>query len=247
MTSLNSAGSRIVLPLDGMNSLEEISEVADGLNDLVGPFKLGLEAISEDLAHQAADYIIKVGGTIFWDGKFHDIPNTEGNATAKVIKRHPSGIWAVNVHLTSGRKAIHEAVEKRGSANVLGVTLLTSISDEEAQEIYGSDAATVVLRLAKIGVECGVQGLICSPKEVPLMRSEFGDDLLLVTPGIRPAGADAQDQARVETPRSAILSGADYLVIGRPITQAEDRREAARSIALEIAAAFVLREGREGN
>jgi orotidine-5'-phosphate decarboxylase len=226
---------RIILPLDGMDGLAEIQMVVRGIREHVGPFKLGLEAMSEDLAHRAADYIIGAGGIVFWDGKFNDIPNTEGNAVEKLIKRHPTGIWAANVHGNSGRKSITAAVENRGDTNILGVTVLTSQDEEDTQAIYGCDPQTAVLRLAKICVESGVQGLICSPKEVAVLRKEFGEGIELVTPGVRPAGADAQDQARVMTPGDAIRAGSSYLVIGRPITRAEDRQAAATAIAEEIA------------
>ncbi len=225
---------RIILPLDGMNDLEEIKMVVNGLLGRVGPFKLGLETISDDLAHEVADHIVEAGGTVFLDGKFSDIPNTSRNATLKLLKRHPKGIWAVNVHGNSGRKSIAATVESRGVANVLGVTVLTSMDEEDTQAIYGCDPQTAVLRLAKLLVENGVQGLICAPGEVALLRQEFGDELLLVTPGIRPLGADQQDQARAGTPLGAITAGSDFLVVGRPITQAEDRQAAAAKIAEEI-------------
>lgn len=238
MSTTVPGANRIILPLDGMTDLLEIRMVVDGLKGLVGPFKIGLEAMSEDLAHQAADYIILKGGEVFWDGKFSDIPNTEGNSVSKLLLRHPKGIWAANVHGNSGRKSITAAVENRDTTNVLGVTVLTSQDDNDTQEIYGCDVKTAVLRLAKILVECGVQGLICSPHEVKMLRSEFGSDLDLVTPGVRPAGSEAQDQARVMTPGDAIRAGSSYLVIGRPSTKAEDRQVAARSIAAEIADAL---------
>lgn len=229
---------RIILPLDGMADLQEIKTVVDGLSGLVGPFKIGLEAMNADLAHQAADYIIEVGGSVFWNGKYSDIPNTEGSAVSALIERHPTGIWAVNVHGNSARKSVSATVENRGTINVLGVTVLTSQDEEDVREIYDCDVPTAVMRLAKICVERGVQGLICSPKEVQMLRNEFGKDLLLVTPGVRPAGTDTQDQARVMTPGDAIRAGSSYLVIGRPITKAEDRQAAARSIAAEIAEAL---------
>ena len=225
---------RIILPLDGMDDPEEIQRVVEGLLDLVGPFKIGLEAMSGDLAHAAVDRIVEVGGKVFWDGKFSDIPNTSGNATMKVLKRHPSGIWAVNVHGNSGRKSIAAAVENRGEANILGVTVLTSQDEEDTQRIYGCDPQTAVLRLASLLIDNGVQGLICAPSEVEVLRREFGDEPLLVTPGIRSAGVDAHDQARAGTPEAAILAGSDYLVVGRQITQADDRQAAAKAVAGEI-------------
>ncbi len=233
MTAEGQMKRRIILPMDGMSGFEEIRIVVDGLHDLVKP-KLGLESMDQDVAHRAADYIAEKGGEFFWDEKFSDIPNTAGSATAALLKRHPTGVWAVNVHGNSNRKAVGAVVENRGSANVLGVTVLTSFTEADCQEIYGCDIATAVLRLAKVCLESGVQGLICSPQEVPMLRREFGNDFLLVTPGIRPAGSDVNDQARVDTPGNAIKSGSDYLVIGRPITQAEDRRSAAVAITHDI-------------
>lgn len=238
--------SRIVLPMDGMTDFDDAVKVINSLHDLVGPFKLGLELMDQDLAHRVADYIAEIGGQFFWDEKWSDIPNTAAGAVKALLQRHPKGIWAVNVHGNSGRKAVQAVVENRGTANVLGVTILTSLDESDTDEIYGCSPAMAVLRLAKICVESGVQGLICSPQEVTNLRRQFGEELLLVTPGVRPAGAEVQDQARVDTPGNAIRSGSDYLVIGRPITKADSMRVAAKDIADEIADALQGRSLRQG-
>ena len=132
-------------------------------------------------------------------------------------------------------------VDNRGEAHGLGVTVLTSMDEEDTQRIYGCDPQTAVLRLANLLIENGVQGLICAPGEVESLRREFGDEPILVTPGIRSAGVDAQDQARAGTPEAAILAGSDYLVIGRQITQAEDRRLVAEAVAEETVKSTLTR------
>ncbi|EKE76687.1 orotidine-5'-phosphate decarboxylase [Gallaecimonas xiamenensis] len=166
------------------------------------------------------------GFDVFLDLKFHDIPNTVAKA---VVAAAELGVWMVNVHASGGSRmmrAAKEALAPYGDKAplLIAVTVLTSMTDSELAEL-GVDADTAqeqVLRLAKLTQQAGLDGVVCSAKEAGLLKSTLGSDFKLVTPGIRPAGSDAGDQRRVLTPMDAIEAGSDFLVIGRPITQAGD-------------------------
>lgn len=166
------------------------------------------------------------GFDVFLDLKFHDIPNTVAKAVAAAAEL---GVWMVNVHASGGSRmmrAAKEALAPYGDKAplLIAVTVLTSMTDSELAEL-GVDADTAqeqVLRLAKLTQQAGLDGVVCSAKEAGLLKNTLGSDFKLVTPGIRPAGSDAGDQRRVLTPMDAIEAGSDFLVIGRPITQASD-------------------------
>ncbi len=228
---------RIILAMD-VSHLGLADEIARDVAGLVGPMKIGLEAISADIAHEMADVISAAGGQVFWDGKWKDIPNTVAGAAKGLLKRHPSGIWAFNAHATGGIPMMEAAVANRGDSLVLAVTLLTSLGEEEAQRIHRASVKDVVFQGAWDAKAAGVQGLICSPQEAEMLRSYSGfDDLVIVTPAIRPDWSVPADQKRPTTPKQAILAGADFLVVGRPITDPPDGRsrcEAAQAIAQEI-------------
>jgi orotidine-5'-phosphate decarboxylase len=169
------------------------------------------------------------GFRVFLDLKFHDIPNTVAHACAAATRL---GVWMLNVHAAGGRAmltAAHDAVSTTASERnaqkplLIGVTVLTSLDDEALEEIgFAAGSETLALKLARLSQDCGLDGVVCSAVEAPALRSALGPRFKLVTPGIRPSGAGADDQARVVTPEAAIANGADYLVIGRPITQAPD-------------------------
>ena len=186
-------------------------------------------ALVEELVGQGFD--------VFLDLKFHDIPNTVGQACAAAADL---GVWMMNVHASGGRRmmaAAREALEQRGGTAplLIGVTVLTSMGAEDLAEVGVSVApADQVMRLADLARAAGLDGVVCSPMESTLLRHRLGDDFLLVTPGVRPAGSDIGDQKRVLTPAEAIRQGSDYLVIGRPVTQAEDPVAVLRSINAEI-------------
>ncbi|HSJ49438.1 MAG TPA: orotidine-5'-phosphate decarboxylase [Gammaproteobacteria bacterium] len=186
-------------------------------------------ALVEELVGQGFD--------VFLDLKFHDIPNTVGQACAAAADL---GVWMMNVHASGGRRmmaAAREALEQRGGTRplLIGVTVLTSMGAEDLAEVGVSVApADQVMRLADLARVAGLDGVVCSPKESALLRHRLGDDFLLVTPGVRPAGSDIGDQKRVLTPAEAIRQGSDYLVIGRPVTQAEDPVAVLRAINAEI-------------
>jgi orotidine-5'-phosphate decarboxylase len=173
--------------------------------------------------------LVARGFRIFLDLKFHDIPNTVAGACAAATRL---GVWMMNVHaaggaamLAAGRHAVDEAAEARGSKPplLIAVTVLTSLSNDDLKATgVGDDATRQALRLARLAADCGLDGVVCSAQEAPALRAALGPHFKLITPGIRPAGSAAGDQSRIVTPQAAIANGADYLVIGRPITEAAD-------------------------
>ncbi len=166
---------------------------------------------------------------VFLDLKLHDIPATVAGAARAVARLRPD---VLTVHAAGGADVIRAAVEAAPGTKVAAVTVLTSLSDADLGRVgMTGSVSDVVLRLATLSVAAGAQGLVCSPREVSAVRAEVGPDVMLITPGVRPAGSAANDQARVATPEEALLAGADLLVIGRPITGAPDPGAAAAAIA----------------
>ena len=179
--------------------------------------------------------IVGVGFDVFLDLKFHDIPNTVAAAVAAAADL---GVWMVNVHASGGRTmlgAARKALGENAATRLTAVTVLTSLGLDELQEVgvHGFPEQQV-LRLARMAAECGLDGVVCSAQEIELLRNNLPDAFQLVTPGIRPAGDNAGDQKRVETPAKALARGADYLVIGRPITQAADPGAKLREILASL-------------
>jgi len=176
------------------------------------------------------------GVHVFLDLKLHDIPNTVAGAARAVAKLRPE---ILTVHAAGGADMIKAAVESAPDTIVAGVTLLTSIGDKDLVELgIDGSVSDAVRRMAELAVAAGARGLVCSPQEVAAVRAEVGQDILLITPGIRPAGATSDDQARVATPEEALKAGADLLVIGRPITKSPDPGAAAAAIAGSLRRAF---------
>ena len=169
---------------------------------------------------------------VFLDLKLHDIPATVAGAARAVARLRPD---VLTVHAAGGTDVIRAVVEASPGTLVAAVTVLTSLGDDDLSLIgvYGP-VHDAVLRLAELSVAAGAQGLVCSPREVSAVRAEVGPDVTLITPGVRPAGSEANDQARVSTPEEAMLAGADLLVIGRPITRAPDPGAAAAAIAASL-------------
>ena len=231
--------SRILLPLDTDTSQQALDIVA-ALRDEVYGFKVGLELINAagfDLLarlHEAAGADAK----IFYDCKFHDIPNTVAGAARAAAKR---GIWMMNVHASGGSAMMQAAVQgaREGSDSagiakplVIAVTVLTSLDDDMwRMELGHSDSvAEQVVRLAKLAQESGCDGVVASPLEISEIRNACGADFKLIIPGVRPTGTAIGDQKRILSPGEAAAAGADYLVIGRPITASPDPVSAARAI-----------------
>lgn len=178
----------------------------------------------------------RAGFEVFLDLKFHDIPNTVAAACRAAAGL---GVWMVNVHASGGAammQAAREAVPAGAKAPLLiGVTVLTSLKDAELPAIgWSGSAADNVMRLARLAHASGLDGVVCSAREASVLRTSLGPGFVSVTPGIRPAGRDAGDQARVVTPEDAVRAGAHYLVIGRPVTQAADPAAVLRAIAASI-------------
>ena len=234
---------QILAALDTV-SIDEAVNWAHRLDRTVAGVKLGLEFF---LANGPLGYrrIAAVGMPIFLDLKLHDIPNTVAGALRAITPLAPS---IVTVHAAGGqammqaaRETAEEQADKRGvkRPKIIGVTVLTSLDDKDLAAI-GQSAPTTdqVKRLATLAKSAGLDGVVCSPHEIESLREALGDEFLLVVPGVRPAGSDSGDQKRVRTPGDAAKAGADYLVIGRPITGAKDPRDAACRIATEIDAAI---------
>ncbi len=222
--------------------LTRASALTGQLQGLVGGVKLGKEFFT-NLGPQG---VTQARGDLplFLDLKFHDIPNTVAGAVRGAVKLRPD---LLTIHAAGGRAMMSAAMEAaKDAADALGVrppkivavTLLTSLGNDDLTEIgFSSDSEDQVVRLASLAQDCGVDGVVCSPREIERLRRLCGPDFFLVVPGIRPAGAASGDQKRVMGPRDALDAGADVLVIGRPITAAPDPREAAQKINDEIARA----------
>ena len=172
------------------------------------------------------------GADLFLDLKLHDIPNTVAGAARSVARLKPRYL---TVHASGGADMVRAAVESAEGVTIAAVTVLTSMSGEVLDAVgLSGPPLDAVRRLAALAVGAGAGALVCSPHEVAAVRSEVGPGIVLITPGVRPAGADAQDQARVATPEQALADGADLLVIGRPITGAADPGAAAAKIAAAL-------------
>ena len=227
---------RILVPLDTMD-LDWAADTAERLRGHVGGIKLGKEFIS---AHgpQGVRQVTDGNHPLFLDVKFHDIPNTVAGAIRAVSALRP---FMVNVHASGGRAMMKAAVAANSEAGdarplMLAVTVLTSLDDDDLMELgVSANAGEQVVRLARMAQDCGVDGVVCSPKEITLLRNACGPNFKLVVPGIRPTWAPTNDQKRFSTPADSVAMGADYLVIGRPITGAKDPVAAAMRISEELA------------
>lgn len=199
-------------------------------------FKIGLQLFTA-AGPSIVNEIRSRGSRVFLDLKFHDIPNTASEAVRSAVTL---GVDMTTIHLCGGPAMVAAALAPAAGTKtlVLGVTVLTSMDDAtlDAVGVPGTAAAQVA-RLAGMGVGCGLRGVVASPHEIALLRAAFGSDLVLVIPGVRPAGSDAGDQHRIMTPAEAVRLGADFLVIGRPITKAASPKDAFARIVEEIASA----------
>jgi orotidine-5'-phosphate decarboxylase len=198
----------------------------------VSTVKIGLELY----LRYGPDVVATVRGAsgveVFLDLKLHDIPATVAGAARAVSRLRPEYL---TVHATGGADVVRAAVESAPATCVAAVTVLTSLGDNDLSVLgLPGPVGDVVRRLAVMAVSAGARGLVCSPQEVAAVRAEVGPDVTLITPGVRPAGTDMHDQARVATPEEAIRAGADLLVIGRPITRAPDPGAAAAAVAASL-------------
>ena len=218
----------IAVALDAPD-LETAARWAALVTPHVSALKIGLELY----LRYGPDVVASVRGAsgvqVFLDLKLHDIPATVAAAARAVARLRPA---LLTVHAAAGPAAIKAAAEAIPAAKIVAVTVLTSLDEADLNRIgLAGPVSDAVRRLATLAVGAGAGGLVCSPREVAAVRAEVGDDIMLITPGVRPAGADPHDQARVATPEEALRSGADLLVIGRPITGAPDPGAAAAAIA----------------
>ncbi|MEO6806384.1 MAG: orotidine-5'-phosphate decarboxylase [Edaphobacter sp.] len=236
MSTANTAKDRLAVALDFADEHEAL-KLVDKLGQTCQWYKVGME-----LYYAAGNRIVRQlrerGFNIFLDLKLHDIPNTVAGAVRSAAK---AGASLLTIHASGGEvmmTAAAEAASAPGSPRLLAVTVLTSM---DASQLAGigitASPAEQVLRLARLAQRSGIDGMVCSPEEVAILRRETGPETLLVIPGIRPAGSAVGDQKRIATPAQAIRDGASLLVVGRPITRAADPAAAAQSILDEIAVA----------
>lgn len=230
------AKEKIIVALDAPDAAAA-DQLLNNLGDSVTWIKVGLQLFTAE-GPSLVRSIKSRGYKVFLDLKFHDIPNTAHEAVRSAVKL---GVDMTTIHLFGGQPMIATALDaaKDSSLLVLGVSVLTSFDQEQLSGIgISANVGDQVQNLVQLGHEVGLRGVVCSPLEIARLREKFGSDLVLVTPGVRPAGSDKGDQQRVMTPGDAIRQGASYLVIGRPITGATDPAAAARAITEEIAGAL---------
>jgi orotidine-5'-phosphate decarboxylase len=229
---------RIIIALD-VGTKREALALAEALAE-ARVFKIGMELFTAE-GPALLDEAVLMGKRPFLDLKFRDIPNTVAGAVRSAAR---NGVYMLTLHASGGKemmvaaaKAAREESDKIGKKRpiLLGVTVLTSLKGEELHQVgFAHAVADQVLRLALLAKDAGLDGVVCSPHEIEAIKKECGRDFLVVTPGIRPAWAAAQDQKRIMTPAEALGKGADYLVIGRPVTGAPSPHEAFLKVLAEI-------------
>ena len=228
-----SARDRLIIALDVPTQTEALKLVRE-LSPQVGFFKIGLQLYTAG-GPEIVRAILATGAKVFLDLKLHDIPNTVGKAVESAGRL---GVQMLTIHLSGGEEMIRAAIDgQQHNMSILGVTVLTSASEQTLRETgVSGKISNHVLRLAKLGVTTGIDGVVASPHEIQMLRAEFGDQMKIVVPGIRPTWSEAGDQKRVMTPREAFQNGADYLVIGRPIIAHPSPRAAVAKILGELSA-----------
>ena len=225
---------KIIIALDFPSAAPALA-LAERLQPSLCRLKVGKELFTA-CGPVLLEQLMRRGFEVFLDLKFHDIPNT----TAQACKAAATlGVWMINVHALGGRKMLEAARDAIASSKqqpkLIAVTMLTSMAQEDLDDIgIHATPAEMVLRLATLAHDTGLDGVVCSAQEAALLRKHCGNEFCLVTPGIRPAQASLNDQSRVMTPQAALQAGASYLVIGRPITQAADPLQALLEICKDI-------------
>ncbi len=231
---------RLIVALD-VPTMFDALQLVDELREEVGMFKVGLELFTH-CGTKLLDELEKLEAPVFFDGKFHDIPNTVASASREIGR---CGVAMFNVHAQGGSEMIAAAQKAAADAAeaakvkrpiLLAVTILTSISQEILAKDFGEtrQVEALVTHYASLAKQSGADGVVASAKEVEAIRKHCGKDFVIVTPGIRPEWASQDDQKRIVTPRKAVEMGTDYVVVGRPITRANDRKDAAKRIAEEL-------------
>ena len=225
---------RLIVALD-MPDVAQAQKLVDEIDDGVSFYKVGME-LAYGGGLEFVTRLVASGKQVFLDLKLHDIPNTVERAVAQVARL---GATFLTIHAYPQTMRAAVAGRAGSKLKLLGVSVLTSCDDADLKDAgYAYGVSALVAKRGAQAQAANVDGLVASAAETAMLRSRLGDDLLLVIPGIRPAGAEVGDQKRVATPAQAIRDGADYLVVGRPVTQAPDPRAAAQAIAAEIADAL---------
>mgnify|MGYP006269829193 CR=1 FL=1 len=224
------ARDQLIVALD-VPELDQARQLVEGLGDAVSFYKVGMELVYGH-GFGFVKELTSAGKKVFLDLKLHDIPNTVQKATEQLAHL---GVTFLTVHAYPQTMQAAKTGSRGSSLQILGVTVMTSYDDQDLQAAgYDKPVREVVRIRAEAARAIGIDGLILSPEEVAAMRALVGNDLLLVTPGIRPSNSEANDQKRFMTPKDAILAGANHLVVGRPVTKASNPRAAALSIIQEI-------------
>ncbi|PYK64801.1 MAG: orotidine-5'-phosphate decarboxylase [Verrucomicrobia bacterium] len=228
---MTKAADKIIVALD-VPTKREALDLAEKLGEQIAFFKIGLQLYTAE-GPEIVRAVSATGSKVWLDLKVHDIPNTVARAVESAGR---VGVQMLTIHLSGGSEMVRAATAARvNNMLLLGVTVLTSATEKTLREIGIQDKVDdQVLRLAKLGVEAGIDGVVASPHEIKSLRREFGDKIKIVVPGIRPSWSEAGDQKRTMTPREALEAGADYLVIGRPIIAHPDPNEAAAKILQDL-------------
>jgi orotidine-5'-phosphate decarboxylase len=228
---MTNAVDKIIVALD-VATKEKALQLVEKLRDQISFFKIGLQLYTAE-GPEIVRAVLSTGAKVWLDIKLHDIPNTVARAVESASNL---GVQMLTIHLSGGSEMICAATAARANnMTILGVTVLTSATAETLREIGIADKVeNQVLRLAKLGVEAGIDGIVSSPHEIKTLRREFGDKIKIAVQGIRPNWAEPGDQKRFMTPRQAIAAGADYIGIGRPITAHPNPREAVAKILDEL-------------
>lgn len=239
---INNPKEKLIIALD-FNSMNEATKLIDELGEEAIFYKVGLELFLYTKG-EIIEYLASKNKKVFLDLKFHDIPNTTAMASLFAAKQN---IFMFNVHTSGGKRMMEKTVEEIKKINknnlIIGVTVLTSLSENDIKNMFSSNLALkdLAVNWAKLGKEAGLDGVVCSPKEANIIKKECGENFITVCPGVRPKWADINDQERTMTPKEAIENGCDYIVVGRPITRSDNRVKACKMIIEEIA------EGIENN
>jgi orotidine-5'-phosphate decarboxylase len=226
--------NNLIVALD-FDKVDVVEKLIDKLSKLVEIFKVGSQLFTA-VGPEVISLIQKKGAQVFLDLKFHDIPNTVSHAVEAACRYEP---LMLTVHALGGSQMLRAAKEARdhmdSQTKLLGVTILTSLDKGQLEEIgLSASVNEEVSCLAQMALAAGLDGVVASPQEVYMLRQGLGDEFTIVTPGIRPAGPMGDDQRRTMGAKEAVLAGANYLVVGRPITQAQDPLSAAESMLKEI-------------
>lgn len=228
---------QLIVALD-VSTAAAAQKIVAAVGDSALTYKVGMQLYTAEGPRVVRD-LVASGRRVFLDLKYHDIPNT---VAAAVHEAAQLGVSMLTVHTSGGTKMLRAAVDAARSVNpaltVLGVTVLTSMDENDLRTIgFDGTMAEEVLRLAKLALTNGCQGVVTSPRETAMLRAKLGHQFAIVTPGVRPPGTGHGDQARVMTPAEAIAAGASHIVVGRPITEAPDPAAAAQAILKQITAA----------